>query len=155
MTTHDTDATTATGTVRLTVVENSPDVTLDAYADLLDAELRVVRAHEGEPVPVADRLDELGDGLVVLGGHVSAYDDARAPWLPALRETLVAAATQGVPTLGICLGAQLLAVAGGDRWRSPPRPAARSVRPACSGVPRQTPTRRWRRSRPATTRCAA
>ena len=38
MTTHDTDATTATGTVRLTVVENSPDVTLDAYADLLDAD---------------------------------------------------------------------------------------------------------------------
>ncbi|WP_409141963.1 type 1 glutamine amidotransferase [Cellulosimicrobium sp. RS] len=115
MTTHDTDATTATGTVRLTVVENSPDVTLDAFADLLDAELRVVRAHEGEPVPAADRLDELGDGLVVLGGHVSAYDDARAPWLPALRETLVAAATQSVPTLGICLGAQLLAVAGGGQ----------------------------------------
>ena len=113
MTTYDTDAPAATGTARLTVVQNSPDVTLDAYADQLAADLRVVRAFDGEPVPGADRLDDLGDGLVVLGGHMSAYDDARAPWLPALRELLLAAATSDVPTLGICLGAQLLAVAGG------------------------------------------
>ncbi|MBM7821124.1 GMP synthase (glutamine-hydrolyzing) [Cellulosimicrobium cellulans] len=110
MTTYDTDATAATGTVRITVVQNSPDVRLDAYADLLAADLRVVRAFEGDAIPPADAL---GDGLVVLGGHMSAHDDVRATWLPALRETLLAAATTGVPTLGICLGAQLLAVAGG------------------------------------------
>jgi len=98
--------------VRLTVVQSSPDVTLDTYAELLDADLHVVRAHDGEPVPTPG---ELGDGLVVLGGHMSAYDDARAPWLPALRDLLLAAAGAGVPTLGICLGAQLLAVAGGGR----------------------------------------
>lgn len=113
MTTYDTEAPAATGTVRLTVVQNSPDVTLDAYADLLAADLRVVRPFDGDPLPEPDRLEDLGDGLVVLGGHMSAYDDARAPWLPALRELLLAAATSGVPTLGICLGAQLLAVAGG------------------------------------------
>ncbi|WP_426309513.1 type 1 glutamine amidotransferase [Cellulosimicrobium sp. E-16] len=112
MTTYDTDATAATGTVRLTVVQNSPDVTLDAYADQLAADLRVVRPYDGDTIPPAD---EVGDGLVVLGGHMSAHDDERAPWLPALRETLLAAATTGVPTLGICLGAQLLAVAGGGQ----------------------------------------
>ncbi|MFB7888835.1 type 1 glutamine amidotransferase [Cellulosimicrobium cellulans] len=110
MTTYDTDATAATGTVRITVVQNSPDVALDAYADQLAADLRVVRPYDGDAIPTAD---EVGDGLVVLGGHMSAHDDERAPWLPALRETLLAAATTGVPTLGICLGAQLLAVAGG------------------------------------------
>jgi GMP synthase (glutamine-hydrolysing) len=98
------------GAVRLTVVQSSPDVTLDTWADLLGADLRVVRASDGDPLPT---LDELGDGLVVLGGHMSAHDDARAPWLPALRDLLLAAATSGVPTLAICLGAQLLAVAGG------------------------------------------
>lgn len=102
----------ASGDVRLTVVQSSPDVTLDTYVDLLGADLRVVRAFDGDPLPT---LDEVGDGLVVLGGHMSAYDDARAPWLPALRDLLLAAATSGVPTLGICLGAQLLAVAGGGR----------------------------------------
>ncbi|MGN7702378.1 type 1 glutamine amidotransferase [Cellulosimicrobium sp. 22601] len=112
MTTYDTDATAATGTVRITVVQNSPDVTLDGFAELLAADLRVVRADDGDAIPSAD---EVGDGLVVLGGHMSAHDDERAPWLPALRETLLAAATTGVPTLGICLGAQLLAVAGGGQ----------------------------------------
>ncbi|MCB7136931.1 type 1 glutamine amidotransferase [Cellulosimicrobium marinum] len=97
---------------RVTVVQSSPDVTLDTFAEHLRADLRVVRAYDGEPVPT---LDEVGDGLLVLGGHVSAHDDARAPWLPALRDLLLAAAGSGVPTLGICLGAQLLAVAGGGR----------------------------------------
>ena len=46
---------------------------------------------------------------------MSAYDDADAPWLPELRALLADASTQGVPTLGICLGAQLLAVARGGR----------------------------------------
>jgi len=110
--TYHTDATAATGTVRITVVQNSPDVTLDAFAGHLAADLDVVRAHDGDAVP---GIDALGDGLVVLGGHVSAHDDERAPWLPALRETLLAAATAGVPTLGIGLGAQLLAVAGGGQ----------------------------------------
>lgn len=115
MTTYDTAAPAVTGNVRLTVVQNSPDVTLDAYADRLGADVRVVRAFDGEQIPAPDRLEDVGDGLVVLGGHMSAYDDARAPWLPAVRALLLAAATSGVPTLGICLGAQLLAVAGGGQ----------------------------------------
>jgi GMP synthase-like glutamine amidotransferase len=54
-----------------------------------------------------------GDALIVLGGPMGAYDDADAPWLPATRELVSTAIDDGVPTLGICLGAQLLAVAAG------------------------------------------
>ena len=54
-----------------------------------------------------------GDALIVLGGPMGAYDDAEAPWLPATRALLSTAIDDGVPTLGICLGAQLLAVAAG------------------------------------------
>jgi len=54
-----------------------------------------------------------GDALVVLGGPMGAYDDEDAPWLPATRALLATAVDDGVPTLGICLGAQLLAVAAG------------------------------------------
>jgi GMP synthase-like glutamine amidotransferase len=53
--------------------------------------------------------------LVVLGGSMGAYDDAAAPWLPATRDLLASAVAGGVPTLGVCLGAQLLAVATGGR----------------------------------------
>ena len=54
-----------------------------------------------------------GDALVVLGGPMGAYDDDVAPWLPSVRDLLATAVDDGVPTIGICLGAQLLAVACG------------------------------------------
>jgi GMP synthase-like glutamine amidotransferase len=54
-----------------------------------------------------------GDALIVLGGPMSAYDDEVAPWLPSVRDLLLSAVDDGVPTIGICLGAQLLAVATG------------------------------------------
>ena len=101
----------------VTAIQSSPDVHLDRFAGWLagaagDIELRIVAAHAGESVPLAD---EVGDGLVVLGGHMSAHSDADAPWLPEVRALLADASTTGVPTFGICLGAQLLAVARGGR----------------------------------------
>ncbi len=56
-----------------------------------------------------------GDALVVLGGPMGAYDDDAAPWLPSVRELIMTAIDDGVPTLGVCLGAQLLAVAAGGK----------------------------------------
>jgi GMP synthase-like glutamine amidotransferase len=59
-----------------------------------------------------------GDALIVLGGPMGANDDDIAPWLPATRALLKTAIDDGVPTLGICLGAQLLgAAAGGEVQR--------------------------------------
>lgn len=114
----------------VTVIENAPDVPLGSFArHLADAGLavRTVRAHAGEALPAAD---DLGAGLVVLGGHGSAYDDVTTPWLPALRALLLDAATTGVPTLAVCLGAQLLAVAGGGQVTvaAPPGREAGAVR---------------------------
>ncbi len=58
-----------------------------------------------------------GDALIVLGGPMGAYDDADAAWLPDVRELLASAVADGVPTIGVCLGAQLLAVACGGAVR--------------------------------------
>jgi GMP synthase (glutamine-hydrolysing) len=55
------------------------------------------------------------DGLLVLGGDLGVGDDGVAHWLPALRRLMADALEREVPTLGICLGAQLLAVAAGGR----------------------------------------
>lgn len=57
-------------------------------------------------------LDGFG-GLVVLGGGFGAGDDRRVPWLPALRALLRDAVARELPTLGVCLGGQLLAAANG------------------------------------------
>jgi GMP synthase-like glutamine amidotransferase len=54
-------------------------------------------------------------GVVCLGGGMAAEDDAKHPWLADVRRLLAKAATKRIPTLGICLGAQLLAVATGGR----------------------------------------
>jgi GMP synthase (glutamine-hydrolysing) len=53
------------------------------------------------------------DAVVLLGGGFLPDDDRQAPWLPAERELTRRAVADGVPLLGICLGAQVLAVAAG------------------------------------------
>lgn len=62
------------------------------------------------------------DGLIVLGGPMNVVD---APHRPHLRRELVQieqALKAGIPLLGICLGAQLIAHALGAEVRRLPRP---------------------------------
>jgi GMP synthase-like glutamine amidotransferase len=97
---------------QLLVVEHEPDAGLSLMADHLGRHVQVVRPYRGEPLPAAD-VDPGYNGLIVLGGSMGALDDEVAPWLPATRRLLADAVRAGVPTLGICLGAQLLATACG------------------------------------------
>lgn len=83
------------------------------------ADLRVIDVAAGDELP-AD-LDGV-TGLVCLGGEMGAYDDAAHPWLARLRGLLARAVTAGTPTLGVCLGAQLLAAATGGTVRTLERP---------------------------------
>lgn len=57
------------------------------------------------------------DAVVLLGGGFLPDDDRRAPWLPAERALARRAVAEGVPLLGICLGAQVLAAATGGTVR--------------------------------------
>lgn len=83
---------------------------------LADEEIDAVLV-AGEDLPDRlDRLDDVGehvDGLVLLGGGFMPDDDERAPFLPRERTIVGEAVEAGVPVLGICLGAQLLALVGG------------------------------------------
>jgi GMP synthase (glutamine-hydrolysing) len=60
------------------------------------------------------RLDR-DDLLIVLGGPISAFDEARYPFLVDELQLIERSLEAGVPVLGICLGAQLLARALGAR----------------------------------------
>ena len=97
---------------RALVVQHTPSEGLGWLQEWLpDAGVHVHPIHPylGHRVPPSVE----GDALVVLGGPMGAMDDERAPWLPAVRSLLATAIDDGVPTLGICLGAQLLATAAG------------------------------------------
>jgi GMP synthase-like glutamine amidotransferase len=61
-------------------------------------------------------------GLVVMGGPMGVYEADRYPFLVAEEELLREALRRGLPTLGVCLGAQLLAAAGGVRVFRGPAP---------------------------------
>ena len=69
---------------------------------------RVVRPDLGDMVPHPEAVG----GVVVLGGPMTA-DDRRIPWLADERTLLAGAVAAGSPVLGVCLGAQQLAMALG------------------------------------------
>ncbi len=74
-----------------------------------------VEAGANDFAPVGDP-----DLLVVLGGPIGACDDADYPFLAAEAALIQRRLAAGRPTLGICLGAQLLARALGARvFRNP------------------------------------
>jgi GMP synthase (glutamine-hydrolysing) len=97
------------------VIQHSAGEEIFRLGDWLGAAgllLDTCRAWDGAAVPVAP---DGYDAVIVLGGAMGVGDDAMAPWLPATRELLGSAVRAGVPVLGVCLGAQLLASALGGR----------------------------------------
>ena len=54
-------------------------------------------------------------GLGHMGGPMGVHDERKYPWLAAEKAFLTEAVRAGIPILGVCLGAQLLAIALGAR----------------------------------------
>lgn len=69
---------------------------------------RIIKIDEGEPVPEEPRAFS---GLAFMGGPMSVNDEL--PWIPAVLAFIRAAAAADVPTVGHCLGGQLMAKALG------------------------------------------
>gem|GEM_PF-279535 len=108
-----------TDTLTITVIEPEELAPVGRLGEWLFAEgasLRMVRPWRGEPIP---SLDEIGDGLVVLGGSMSAHDEGEHPWLADLRELLRGVVADDVPAIAICLGAQVAAEALGGSTAVP------------------------------------
>jgi GMP synthase (glutamine-hydrolysing) len=80
--------------------------------------IRVIHAGDGDPVP---RTVDGAAGLVVMGGPMGVGDQDARPHLRAELRLIADALRRGVPTLGVCLGSQLLASALGAAVRAAPR----------------------------------
>jgi GMP synthase (glutamine-hydrolysing) len=93
----------------------NPHRILDAFGD---AEVIQVETIAGDPLPSHDEVD----GVVAMGGPMGAADVSGYPTLGDEREWLAEAVRREMPVLGICLGAQLLALALGAGVRKGVRP---------------------------------
>lgn len=75
-------------------------------------QLKVVRTYANDPIPAT--LADV-DGVVILGGCMNTCDAPNLPWMQREIEIIKEAHAKNIPVLGICLGAQLIAVAlGGE-----------------------------------------
>jgi GMP synthase-like glutamine amidotransferase len=94
-----------------------PGLLTDVLADAGVA-VRVVRVDLGAVLPSPQSVG----GVVVMGGAMGVHDAAVHPWLEVERQWLARAVGEGVPVLGICLGAQQLAAALGAEVNTAPEP---------------------------------
>ena len=76
-----------------------------------DAAISSTRFFENPVLPECSGLDL----IIAMGGPMSVNDEATLPWLRPEKEFIRAAVGHGVPVIGICLGAQLIASALGAR----------------------------------------
>lgn len=80
------------------------------WAQARDRELQVVHSYRGDSVtPGADAAF-----LVVMGGPMSVNDTAEHPWIEPELDIIRQRIATDLPTLGVCLGAQLIAKACGS-----------------------------------------
>lgn len=82
---------------------------IEAWAAARGHRITATRLHAGEPLPQLGQLD----WLVVMGGSMNIYEEAKFPWLAAEKRFIQSAIKSGKVVLGVCLGAQLIADALG------------------------------------------
>jgi len=103
--------------MRVLFVHHEQPLDGGSYDDLVESlghEIVRWAPFEGEPPPTLEHVD----ALVILGGAVHPDADGTEPWLAGEVGVIREALDRGVASLGLCLGAQLIARATGA-WVGP------------------------------------
>ena len=111
--THESSRATASELAPVLCIEQQPNAHLGRLRPLLRAAgVRVIERPSSDDDLARVEVDRWA-GIISLGGEMGAHDGARYPFLAPEIDLLERAHSAGVPILGICLGAQLLAAALG------------------------------------------
>jgi GMP synthase (glutamine-hydrolysing) len=98
--------------VKVLAIVHQPDAGLGVFAEAVEATgaafEELVPADRGDAPAVGEH-----DAVIALGGAMHADQEREHPWLEDERRLLKGLLGHGVPVLGVCLGAQLLAQAAG------------------------------------------
>jgi GMP synthase-like glutamine amidotransferase len=92
-------------------VSFEPAARISDWSHARGHEFTVTRLFGAEPLPELAAID----ALVVMGGPMGVHDDADHPWMRGEKHLIAAAIETGLPVLGVCLGAQLIAHVSGAR----------------------------------------
>jgi len=109
--------------------ETCPPALLGGWLEEAGLTLDVRRPDLGEPLPTEPEAVAAYDAVLVLGGSMDAIDEDGHPWLRDTVTLLSHAIEQDLPTLGVCLGHQLIARARGGTVARNPRGRALGVLP--------------------------
>ncbi|HWR98926.1 MAG TPA: type 1 glutamine amidotransferase [Candidatus Methanoperedens sp.] len=130
-------------------VESEGPGLFGAFLKEAGAEVRTARLHRGEALPAAGEID----AAISLGGPMNVYEEAKHPFLADETLFLRDAAALGLPVLGICLGAQMIAKAAGAAvtknpvselgWAIVSLTAAGKGDPLFAGLPDILPVFQW------------
>lgn len=82
---------------------------IDKWLNQRNANVSYTRFYESTDLPALPEIDL----IIIMGGPMSVHDELECPWLVEEKKFLREAIKAGIPMLGICLGAQLLASALG------------------------------------------
>jgi GMP synthase (glutamine-hydrolysing) len=91
--------------------------TLGSFLVVRPVRVKKIRLYGGEEIPRA--LDGLA-AVVSMGGPMNVYEEERYPFLRQETQYLERVIRAGIPVLGICLGAQMIAKACGAAVRKAP-----------------------------------
>ncbi len=92
--------------------------TLGTFLEARAAQVQILRLFAGEKI--RRKPEELA-AAVSMGGPMNVYEEDRYPFLREETQFLQRAVAAGLPVLGVCLGAQMIAKACGARVRKSPQ----------------------------------
>lgn len=75
-----------------------------------------IKLFTGESIPDAKNIE----GVLMMGGPMNVYEESAYPFLAEENHFLKYCLCNGIPVLGICLGAQLIAKAAGAKIKKAP-----------------------------------